>query len=59
MHRRKVDLSSLKDDIDFVQDNWEAVVPFIPELIRRQNATRGFITTLMTSGAASLSEGML
>lgn len=59
MHRRKVDLSSLKDDVDFVQDNWEAVQPLIPELIRRNNASRDFITTLMTSAAVSLSEGML
>jgi hypothetical protein len=46
-------------DIDFINDNLDAVVPIIPQLMQRGSTERGFIEQLIASNAPSLNNGIL
>lgn len=57
--RRKVDLDAADGDIRFLMENWDRVEPLIPLLVRRNDASRGFIEEVMSSNAPALNEGLL
>jgi hypothetical protein len=46
-------------DIDFINDNLDAVVPIIPQLMQRGSTERGFIEQVLASNAPSLNNGIL
>jgi hypothetical protein len=53
-------LSDKQDaDIDFINDNLDAVVPIIPQLMQRGSTECGFIEQLLASNASSLNNGIL
>lgn len=48
-----------KDDIAFIANNLEKVIPLIPDLLMRQDASRGLIEALWTSQHSALNDGIL
>lgn len=59
VHRRKVDISSLEEDINYIRERWDDAQNLIPEIIARNNATKEFVSELLESKAPALNSGLL
>jgi hypothetical protein len=47
------------DDIFFMADNFEKVIPLIPAILERGDTSQGYIKELLENESAALAEGLL